>query len=149
MDILHKINLETFRNIPLSASTLTHLSKTYSTIASLLTVSTLSCYLSYTFPLLDSLANLSFIGTLASILYFLYLPATPANSTHRSASLYIFAFFKGLSIIPLMNYAIRVNSSNILTALGATALLFACFTGVVVYNPPSRISTLYIKGNKI
>ena len=66
---------------------------------------------------------------------------TPSRS---KGFLYGFALFKGLAIAPLVNMAVSINPSILVSALFSTSLLFASLTIAVWYSP--RPSQIYVTG---
>lgn len=62
----------------------------------------------------------------------------------RMSMLCGFGFFKGMSIAPLLQLAIHIDPSLIVTALLGTVTVFACFTGAAVVA--KRRAYLYLGG---
>jgi len=66
------------------------------------------------------------------------------NWMNRMALLLGFAFFSGLSVGPLVSYAVALNPSLLPTAFLLSAMLFACFSGAALYAPSGQY--LYLGG---
>lgn len=71
-------------------------------------------------------------------------PATPRNVGNRTLMLYGVGFINGVSISPLIERALDVDSALLFIALVGTALIFTCFS-VAALLAKNR-SFLYLGG---
>jgi len=132
-------------NKPLSTTVRQHLSNVYTNLALMLSVSTVGAYVHLTrmMPLLQG-GTLSGLATIGFALAFAFTQPTPSNESKRKAFLYGFAFAKGLSLGPLLDMAMWINPSYIVTALVGAAAIFGAFS--VSAHMSGRRDMLYIGG---
>ncbi|KAH6587252.1 hypothetical protein BASA50_001385 [Batrachochytrium salamandrivorans] len=82
---------------------------------------------------------LSFIACLLCLVAFMMTTPTQENAQLRSTTLFALAFFKGLTIGPLIDAVSRVNPNTVWVAISATAVIFVCFTLSVLYSPRRQV----------
>lgn len=120
-----------------------HLKDVYSTLAIGLLAAAAGAYLHVCTDLLRG----NFLTTLGSIAVLLLLYATPDNGQNQKVRLGYFLGFCGLSGLgtgPLLDMAIRLNPSIIVTAFFGTCVVFGCFTLASLYAPDRKF--LYLGG---
>jgi len=104
-----------------------HLKNVYGCLAMSMTAATVGAYLDVAFRLSKG----GFLFALAGVGLLLALTMTPDNGKNRSTRLAFllgFSFCSGLGLGPLIEYAIIVDPSIIVTALFFSAAIFICFT---------------------
>ncbi|CAL8069266.1 unnamed protein product [Calicophoron daubneyi] len=109
-----------------------HLKNVYSTLTLGLMVAAAAAYAFMLSPVLQSMtttvAVLSFISTVGSMLYILFKEHSYENISARLTAFAIFAFGTGLGLGPLVWTVAAINPDTIPTALLGTALIFVSFT---------------------
>lgn len=113
----------------------------YLTLAVALCLSTLGVYAS---ALTGYGQGLGMIGFLICVPWMLATPPGPATLRKRRGLFAGAALSQGLLVAPLVRLALAVQPGVLFTALGATALLFACFSLAALLSP--RRSYLYLGG---
>ncbi|KAI8926671.1 inhibitor of apoptosis-promoting Bax1-domain-containing protein [Entophlyctis helioformis] len=115
-----------------------HLLQVYQTLVLLFASTTVGSVV-HTAELIPGLTGgiLSFVAMFASLVAFLFTP--PSSTDTRAGILYAFAFFKGLSLGPVIEIVTLTNPGAVTVAMGATALIFACFSLSVLYSPRRQV----------
>ncbi|GBB88443.1 hypothetical protein RclHR1_00150039 [Rhizophagus clarus] len=122
---------EAFKNVSdLSKPIQQHLIKVYTALAVLCLLTAAGSYAHITGLFLFGGGLLSFLIGLVSLIGITVLPDTPNNKNLRYGLLFNFAFMEGLSIGPLIDHALNINSSGqiVLMATTITSLIFGSFT---------------------
>ncbi|CAB4495000.1 hypothetical protein RhiirA5_349804 [Rhizophagus irregularis] len=122
---------EAFKNVSdLTKPIQQHLIKVYSTLAVLCLLTAAGSYAHITGLFLFGGGLLSFLVGLVSLIGISFLPDTPNNKNIRYGLLFNFAFMEGLSIGPLIDHALNINSSGqiVLLATTFTSLIFGSFS---------------------
>jgi len=121
----------------------THLKNVYTTLALCLGLAAVGSYVHVCTEILKG----SFLTTFGSIVLLLLLYATPDNGSNgnmRLGYLLGFAGLTGLSTGPLLDLAISIDPSIIVTAFFGTCVVFGCFTLASLYAPDRKF--LYLGG---
>ncbi|CAG8545958.1 11192_t:CDS:2 [Acaulospora morrowiae] len=122
---------EAFKNTTdLSKPVQKHLLKVYATLSGLTLIAALGSYAHITGSFLFGGGVISFLVGMASLVGILSLPDTPDNRLIRYGLLANFGFMEGLSIGPVIKYALAISFSDqiILNACFFTAAIFGCFS---------------------
>jgi len=120
-----------------------HLKNVYTTLAISLGLAAVGAYIHVCTEMLKG----SFLTSFGSIILLLLLYATPDNGSNekmRFGYLLGFAGLTGLSTGPLLDMAISVDPSIIVTAFFGTCVVFVCFTLAAMYAPDRKY--LYLGG---
>jgi len=128
-------------NSKLNGAIQKHLVNVYTTLS--------LCILFSAFGFLFYLKTLFFVGGLlgfiASLGLIFWLSSVPPEEvTKRLSILFSFSFLEGLSIGPLLELAIEVDPSIIVSAFLGTCCIFLCFSGSALLS--DRRSFLYLGG---
>eukprot|EP00798_Chlamydomonas_sp_ICE-L_P030348 gene30348-35352_t len=118
-----------------------HLQKTYATLAVSMLVLALGVYAHLAMGISGFITQIASFGCLIGLGL---SPTTPYNLYNRYGLLAGFSFCQGASIGPLIDMAIQVDPSAIITAALATATIFICFTLAAILT--KRRSYLYLGG---
>ncbi|KAG9306217.1 hypothetical protein G9A89_016121 [Geosiphon pyriformis] len=107
-----------------------HLVKVYTTLAALCGLLAVGAYLHVSGWFLFGGGIFSFLIGLGSFIGIMALPDTTDNRSVRYGLLFNFAIMEGLSIGPLIDYALRLNNSGqlVINACILTSLIFISFT---------------------
>ncbi|XP_063808824.1 bax inhibitor 1 [Pseudophryne corroboree] len=116
----------------ISPSTQQHLKRVYTSFAFCMLVAAAGAYVNVALKFLQG-SFLSFLGSLAMMLWLMFTPHSYENEKKRLGILVGFAFFCGVGLGPALNFCIAVNPSIIPTAFLGTALIFACFSLSALY----------------
>jgi FtsH-binding integral membrane protein len=127
---MENFNIQQFLNLPLSSQTQNHVFKVYKELATMFIYSAVGVYTDMLFNINGMLTT---IGTFAALLLFSFTNELTNQSTARML-LYAFSFLKGITLGSLLKFVIMVDESIILKALGATGLIFVCFSLSVLYS---------------
>jgi len=122
---------EAFKNMgDLTKPVQEHLIKVYTTLAFLCLLTAAGSYAHITGLFFFGGGIISFLIGLISLITITVLPDTPDNKNLRYGLLFNFAFMEGLSIGPLIDLALQINSSGhiVLMATTFTSLIFGSFT---------------------
>uniref|UniRef100_A0A1D1XDU4 Putative Bax inhibitor 1 n=1 Tax=Anthurium amnicola TaxID=1678845 RepID=A0A1D1XDU4_9ARAE len=122
---------EAFKNMSdLTKPIKQHLIKVYATLTFLCLLTAIGSYAHITGLFLFGGGLLSFLAGLVSLVVIAALPDTPDYKTLRYGLLFNFAFMEGLSIGPLVDHALEIDSSGqiVLMATTFTTLIFGSFT---------------------
>jgi len=120
-----------------------HLKNVYSCLALALMAAAVGAYVHVATDWLKG----NVLCSLAAVVVLLILYATPDNGHNqklRIGYLLTFAFFSGLGTGPLLDFAISINPSIIVTAFFGTCVIFGCFTIAALYAPDRKY--LYLGG---
>jgi len=120
-----------------------HLKNVYTTLAISLGLAAVGAYIHVCTEMLKG----SFLTSFGSIILLLLLYATADNGSNekmRFGYLLGFAGLTGLSTGPLLDMAISVDPSIIVTAFFGTCVVFVCFTLAAMYAPDRKY--LYLGG---
>jgi FtsH-binding integral membrane protein len=124
----------------LSKSTKAHMKNVYACMTMTLIAATLGAYIHmYIF----SAGILAFIGSIGSLVY-LRATSSPGMDMKRLVGLGVFGICNGLSIGPLIQFAVRVNPAIIVSALLYTTLIFISLTLAALMS--QKRSMLYLGG---
>lgn len=104
-----------------------HLKKVYTTMALTLLSCAVGGYV-HLFTDIFSAGMLTSLGSIGLMLWLLVTPATNENLKFRFGLLMGFSFLSGISLGPVLDYAISIDPSIIATAFLATSIVFICFT---------------------
>ncbi|KAF6158834.1 hypothetical protein GIB67_012477 [Kingdonia uniflora] len=86
-----------------------------------------------------------FLTTIGCFVSMIWLLSTPANQENKRVSLLMAAgLFKGASIGPLIELAIKIDTSILITAFVGTAIAFGCFSAAAMLA--KRREYLYLGG---
>ncbi|KAJ3310355.1 Bax inhibitor 1 [Boothiomyces sp. JEL0838] len=126
----------------LSPSVKSHVVKVYSNMAVMLGLATLGTYLDI---LLDNFAG-GIISTIVSIVCLLGFYFTDERINQQQAQMYLYTYslMQGMSLAPLISFVAYVDPSLIFMALGATFILFTCFSLSALNS--SRRDMIYTAG---
>jgi len=116
-----------------------HLTKVYATLAVMVLISAIGCWVHVAFGFGGGWSGLVALGLL------LWLHSTDQRDEQkRQGILAAFCVFEGLSIGPLVGQSLYLDPSIVVTAfLGATSI-FACFTAASLFS--KKRSLLYLGG---
>lgn len=120
-----------------------HLTNVYACLSLSTVVAGVGAYV----DLVTQLASTSFIAAIAGVGLLLALTSTHDNGKNRYLRLGLllgFSFCSGLGLGTLIDYAITINPSIIITALISTAAIFVCFS--VASLTAERGRWLYLGG---
>jgi FtsH-binding integral membrane protein len=120
-----------------------HLKSVYTTLALCLGIAAVGSYVHVCTEILKG----SLLTSFGSIVLLLLLYATPDNGQNekmRFGYLLGFAGLTGLSTGPLLDMAISIDPSIIVTAFFGTCVMFGCFTLASLYAPDRKF--LYLGG---
>ncbi len=131
--------------MPLSSSIQTHVFNVYTQLTQMLLISSIACYLQITSTsyLINFLSSWSTLGMFGCMIAF-WLTDEHRSHTNARLLLYGFALFKGFSLAPLIDLAIDVDPTIVLSALVSCGLLFGSLSLAVLYSP--RPSQIYVTG---
>jgi len=138
--------LETFLNTldqRLDKEVKSHLKNVYTTLAISLGLAAVGAYVHVFTDILKG----NFLTSFGSIILLLLLYATPDNGSNekmRFGYLLGFAGLTGLSTGPLLDMAISIDPSIIVTAFFGTCMVFICFTLAAMFAPDRKY--LYLGG---
>jgi len=123
-----------------------HLIKVYSTLATLCLTTAVGAYVHIAKLFLFGGGVLSSLIGLVSMFGVMVLPDTPENRKIRYGLLFNFAFMEGLSIGPIIDYALKLHSSGtlIINASILTTIIFGAFTLSALLS--SRRMWIYLGG---
>lgn len=129
-----------FKMDDMTPSVQKHLTKVYSSLAATLLAASVGAYIH-----MSVMAIGGMMSSIACMGLMMWLSSeSPANEAKRVYIMISFGFFKGASIGPLIQHAMHVDPTIILTAfLGATAI-FGCFTAAALVA--KRRSYLFLGG---
>lgn len=131
-----------FKFTPLSPAVQQHLSRVYVTLTAALAVSAVGVLFSI---VLSGFGGwLSMLGFMGCTVGLLSIQPTPHNLHQRYALLAGAAFSQGVSVGPLVNMAVHLHPSVVLTAFLGTTVVFGCFSVAALLA--KRRSWLYIGG---
>ncbi|XP_002663718.1 bax inhibitor 1 [Danio rerio] len=131
-----------FKFSQISRSTQQHLKNVYASLAVCMLVATAGSYIYVVTRIFQG--GLTMLGSLAMMAWLAMTPHSPQTEKKRLAILAAFAFFTGLGLGPLMDYAISIDPSIIVTAFLGTSIIFSCFTLSALYA--QRRSYLFLGG---
>lgn len=120
-----------------------HLKNVYSSLALCLLAASFGAYIHVFTDILRG----NFLTSLAAIIVLLVLYATPDNGSNEKLRLgYLlgFAGLSGLGLGPLLDVAMVINPSTVVTAFFGTCVIFGCFTLAALYAPDRKY--LYLGG---
>jgi len=129
-----------FQNSDLDDNIRSHLAKVYSTLGLTLMAAALGCAAHVQFHVGGLL---SMLGCLGCMIY-LAVDRSKEHVQRRLAMMGLFGFLKGCSVGPLIELALHVDPSILVTAFLATTTIFACFTLSALFA--KRRSYLYLGG---
>ncbi|XP_023654597.1 probable Bax inhibitor 1 [Paramormyrops kingsleyae] len=132
-----------FKFSQISHSTQQHLKNVYSSLSMCMFVAAAGAYVHVVTRLLQG-GFLSLLGSLGMMACLALTPHSPESEKKRLAMLAGFAFFTGVGLGPLIDFAIVVNPSIIVTAFLGTSVIFLCFTLSALYA--KRRSYLFLGG---
>lgn len=121
-----------------------HLTNVYACLALSTVVAGIGAYV----DLVTSIASNSFLAGIIGIGFLLGLTSTQDNGKNRYMRLGLlmgFSFCSGLSLGTLLDFAITINPSIIVTALISTAAIFVCFS--IASLTAQRGRWLYLGGS--
>ncbi|KAJ3323948.1 Bax inhibitor 1 [Boothiomyces sp. JEL0866] len=126
----------------LSPSVKSHVFEVYSNMAVMLGLASIGAYLDI---MLDNFAG-GIISTIVSFVCLLgfYITDERINQQQAKMYLYTYSLMQGMSLAPLISFVAYVDSSLVFMALGATFILFACFS-IAALNS-SRRDMIYTAG---
>uniref|UniRef100_A0A914V7T1 Bax inhibitor 1 n=1 Tax=Plectus sambesii TaxID=2011161 RepID=A0A914V7T1_9BILA len=127
----------------LEKSVKNHLKDVYSVLAIGLLAAATGAYVHVCTDLLRG----NLLTSLGSMAILLLLYATPDNGNNQKLRLGYFMGFAGLSGLgtgPLLDMAVRLNPSIVVTAFFGTCVVFICFTIAALYAPDRKF--LYLGG---
>ncbi|CAJ0576129.1 unnamed protein product, partial [Mesorhabditis spiculigera] len=84
------------------------------------------------------------LGSIALMFMLMSTPAVPENQKKRFGYFLGFCFISGVSTGPLLEHAMMINPTIILTAFLTTAFVFTCFSLSALYAPSTKY--LYLGG---
>jgi FtsH-binding integral membrane protein len=84
------------------------------------------------------------IGSIITLLVLMSIPHSAQNEPKRFGLLMLFATCTGLSTGPLIEMALHMDPSIVVTAFTVTSAIFACFTLAALYAPDRKF--LYLGG---
>ncbi|KAJ3274496.1 Bax inhibitor 1 [Terramyces sp. JEL0728] len=144
MDLRDIVNSLSFGKLTSNLSPLakSHVVKVYSNMAVMLGLAALGAFLDI---LLDNVAG-GIISCIVSIvcLFGFYLTDELLNEQQAKMYLYTYSLMQGMSLAPLISFVAVVDASLIFIALGATFILFTCFS-ISAWNS-SRRDMMYTAG---
>ncbi|KAK6947517.1 Bax inhibitor 1-related [Dillenia turbinata] len=130
-------SLKNFRQI--SPRVQTHLKQVYLTLCCALFTSAVGAYLHIIWNIGGFLTTLACMGSIA------WMFATPTYEENKRVGLLMAAsFFEGASIGPLIDLAIEIDPSILVSAFVGTAVAFACFSAAAMLA--RRREYLYLGG---
>jgi len=128
-----------FRMTDINADVQSHLVKVYTALCMTLLAATLGAYVHIQTNIGGMLTGIATMGVM------MLLRQTPQNEHQkRMGLLAAFGFFKGASIGPIIDHAMRVDPMIIFTAFLGTTMIFACFTAAALVA--KRRSYMYLGG---
>merc|ERR1711939_960005 len=133
-----KMSYEALSNFKeISKSTQDHLKKVYVTLAGMVAISAVGCYLHVAFHVGGGWSGLIALGLL------MWLSFTDQREEQKRLGILAgFCVFEGLSIGPIVNQSLYLDPSIVVTAfLGATSI-FLCFTAASLFS--KKRSLLYL-----
>lgn len=129
---------------PLQPRIQSHLVNVYKTLAVMMTVAALGVYSDLNGWIMRG-GFLTFFATMGSFIAFMSYPATKENENTRKMLLYSFAFFKGMSLAPLIELVGYIDPSILPQAITSTALIFGSFSLAAIFSKQQR-GFLYLGG---
>merc|ERR1712159_972232 len=135
-----KMSYEALSNFKqISKSTQDHLQKVYVTLAGMVAISAVGCYLHVTFHVGGGWSGLIALGLLMWLSF-----TDQRDEQKRLCILAGFCVFEGLSIGPLVDQSLHLDPAIVVTAfMGATGI-FACFSAASLFT--KQRSMLYLGG---
>lgn len=128
-----------FRMTDISSDVQSHLVKVYTALLITLLAATTGAYVHIQTNIGGMLTGIATMGVM------MLLRQTPQHEEQkRMGLLAAFGFFKGASIGPIIDHAMRVNPQIIFTAFLGTTMIFACFTAAALMA--KRRSYMYLGG---
>ncbi|XP_074598866.1 bax Inhibitor-1 [Brevipalpus obovatus] len=127
----------------LEKETRNHLKNVYGSMVVALAAATAGAYVHLYTSLLSG-GLLSSLGTFGLIMALYSTPHTKENYTKRMGYLAGVGFCSGLSLGPLLEVAMFINPSLVLTALSCTAIIFASFSLSAIFADQGK--WLYLGG---
>merc|ERR1719376_1654407 len=134
--------LMSLSHIPMS--TQNHLKKVYACMTVGLLFSAAGALTNLKYHFIGQSSFFSFIVILGASLYLGSVPHTDKNLVKRLSVLFGLAFFMGMSTAPLIEFAMFIDPSIVVTAFTGTCLIIACFTVSALLA--KRRSYLYLGG---
>jgi len=134
--------LMSLSHIPLA--TQNHLKKVYACMSVGLMFSAAGAWTNLKYQLIGQSPFFSFIALLGTSLYLASVPHTAKNLIKRVSVLFSLAFFMGMTTTPLIELAMSIDPSIVVTAFTGTCLIFACFTASALLA--RRRSYIYLGG---
>ncbi|XVF52535.1 hypothetical protein PTKIN_Ptkin05aG0026200 [Pterospermum kingtungense] len=133
-------NYDTLKNFrQISPIVQTHLKRVYLTLCCALVASAIGAYLHILWNIGGYLTTFACFGTM------IWLLSTPPHEEQKRVSLLMAsAVFEGASVGPLIDLAIQIDPSILVSAFVGTALAFACFSGAAMLA--RRREYLYLGG---
>nr|KAJ3419257.1 Bax inhibitor 1 [Polyrhizophydium stewartii] len=123
-------------SLNVSAQVQAHLVRVYRTLATMVGCAAVGAWLHWAHVVPGvSGGLLSGLGAILCLFAFLFTPATPDKLSSRNQLLLGFAFFDGMTLGPAVETMDMIDPTIVPVALAATALIFVCFTGAVLYSP--------------
>ncbi|KAJ6216880.1 hypothetical protein RDWZM_008037 [Blomia tropicalis] len=140
--INHFVNTFNYR---LEPSVKTHLKNVYSTLTASVLSASLGAYL-HLFTNLSSIIGpfLQLIATIGFTLALSFSTPDAKNQNKRFGYMLAVGLFSGLSLGPLLEMTLFIDTSILPTALLATAFIFGCFTISAIFA--DRRQYLYVSG---
>jgi len=135
-----KMSYEALSNFKeISKSTQDHLKKVYVTLAGMVAISAVGCYLHVAFHVGGGWSGLIALGLL------MWLSFTDQREEQKRLGILAgFCVFEGLSIGPIVNQSLYLDPSIVVTAFLGAAAIFACFTAASLFS--KQRSLLYLGG---
>ncbi|KAK7309076.1 hypothetical protein RJT34_05525 [Clitoria ternatea] len=139
-DSRNRWNYDTLKNFrQISPSVQNHLKQVYFTLCFAVIAAAVGAYLHVLFNIGGFLTTLACVGTSVWL-----LSTPPFEERKRVTLLMSSSLFQGASIGPLIDLAIQIDPSLIISAFVATSLAFACFSGAALVA--RRREYLYLGG---
>jgi len=130
-----------FSFAPISKEVQNHLKNVYLTLSVTLLCATLGVLAHLKFFIGASFFTI--LATFGCLIGFAVSSASQENFIPRLAFLLGFAFFDGAVLGPLVQLAAMIQPHLILVALGATTLIFTCFSLSAIFSSPERKYLFY------
>jgi len=123
------VKLSTLTNLShLTTGTKNHLRNVYACLSIALVFASAGAYLNMMNAFIAGRSFISLIATVGLMFWLFSTPHTKKNLNKRLAILSGIGFFVGADTAPLLNLAVRINPSLIVTAFLTTSSIFVCFT---------------------